>query len=176
MVDVSVDSFKAKLVGGGARPNLFRVIVNFPAYAQGDVELTSFMCRKATFPASQTEVVEVPFRGRKLPYEGDRTFEAVTLTFINDVKHPIRESFLRWKSEMSQHTGNRGLSNPSEYMTDVIIEQLDKNETVVVTHKLIGAWPLNVGNIELDYDSNNVIEEFTVEFRYLYWLQNGVTQ
>lgn len=176
MVDVSVDSFKSKLVGGGARPNLFRVIVNFPPYAQGDVELSSFMCKKATFPASTTGVVEVNFRGRKLPYEGDRTYEAVTLTFINDVNHPIREAFIRWKNEMSQHSGNTGLSNPSEYTVDVIIEQLSKGGDVVVTHELIGAWPLNVGNIELDYGTNDTIEEFTVEFRYLYWRQNGVTQ
>ena len=31
----NVDDFKAKLIGGGARPNLFRATVNFPAYAGG---------------------------------------------------------------------------------------------------------------------------------------------
>ena len=43
MATLGVDDFKSKLIGGGARPNLFKAIVNFPAYAAGDTELTSFM-------------------------------------------------------------------------------------------------------------------------------------
>ena len=43
-MSLRVDDFKAKLKGGGARANLFRVILNYPAYAGGDSELTSFMC------------------------------------------------------------------------------------------------------------------------------------
>ena len=37
MAILGVDDFKAKLVGGGARGNLFKVTLNFPAYAQGHV-------------------------------------------------------------------------------------------------------------------------------------------
>lgn len=176
MVDLSIDTFKSKLTGGGARANLFMVTVNFPTYAQGDVELTSFMCREAKFPASTTQAVEVGFRGRMLPLEGDRTYEAVTLTIYNDVNHPIRESFIRWKNEMSQHSGNKGLSDPADYMTDVLIEQLDKQGNVTVTNQLVGAWPLSVGDIALNWDAANNIQTFTVELRYLYWKQNGVTQ
>jgi len=51
-MSLRVDDFKAKLKGGGARANLFRATVNFPAYAGGDVELTSFMCKAAQLPAS----------------------------------------------------------------------------------------------------------------------------
>ena len=40
MAILGVDDFKAKLAGGGARPNLFKVTLGFPAYAEGDVELT----------------------------------------------------------------------------------------------------------------------------------------
>ena len=40
-MSLRVDDFKAKLKGGGARPNLFRVTLNFPAYAGGNAELTS---------------------------------------------------------------------------------------------------------------------------------------
>ena len=52
MAILGVDDFKSKLVGGGARSNLFKVTMNFPGYAGGDVELTSFMCKTAQFPAS----------------------------------------------------------------------------------------------------------------------------
>ena len=175
MVDISVDTFKAKLIGGLARPNLFRVIVNFPAYAQGDVENTSFFVKNAQFPPSSTEAVEVPYRGRMIPLEGDRTFDPITLTIYNDIDHPIREAFIRWKNEMSNHSSNTGLSNPADYYVDMQIEQLEKGGNVTVVHNLRGAWPLRVGEIELAFDANNTVEEFTVDLRYLYWDQNGVT-
>jgi hypothetical protein len=49
---LGVNDFKAKLRGGGARPNLFKVTLNFPTYANADVELASFMCKAAQLPAS----------------------------------------------------------------------------------------------------------------------------
>ena len=58
-MSLRVDDFKAKLKGGGARPNLFRVTLNFPVYAGGNAELTSFMCKGAQLPASTINAVEV---------------------------------------------------------------------------------------------------------------------
>ena len=51
MAILGVDDFKSKLVGGGARSNLFKVTLNYPSYVQGDVELTSFMCTASGLPA-----------------------------------------------------------------------------------------------------------------------------
>ena len=51
MAILGVDDFKSKLVGGGARSTLFKVTMNYPSYAQGDVEQTSFMCKTAQMPA-----------------------------------------------------------------------------------------------------------------------------
>ena len=64
MATFRVDDFKSKLTGGGSRPNLFRATINFPGYAQGDVELTSFMCKAAQLPSSVVAQIDVPFRGR----------------------------------------------------------------------------------------------------------------
>ena len=84
MANLGVDDFKSKLIGGGARTNLFQVTPNFPGFAGGDVELTSFMCKAASLPASTITNIEVPFRGRKLNIAGDRIFEPWTITIIND--------------------------------------------------------------------------------------------
>ena len=79
MAILGVDDFKAKLRGGGARPNLFKVTLNFPAYAQADLETTSFMCKGAQLPGSTMGVIIVPFRGRQLKMAGDRTFAEWTV-------------------------------------------------------------------------------------------------
>ena len=85
MAVLGVDDFKAKLRGGGARPNLFKSTINFPGYANGDVELTSFLCEAAQLPGSIMGTIIVPFRGRQLKMAGDRTFDVWTPTIINDL-------------------------------------------------------------------------------------------
>ena len=174
-IDFSIDTFKSKATGGFARPNLFRCIVNFPAYAQADNNITSFMIKGASFPASTTGVIDVPWRGMQLPVVGDRVYDPITLTINNEVDHNVREYFLRWKNEMNNHTASNGLSNPSDYYSDIIVEQGDKAGNVTVRNVIRGAFPIVVSNIELDHESTNVIETFTVELRYLHWGQEGVT-
>ena len=60
MAILGVDDFKAKLTGGGARANLFKATINFPAYAGGDVEVTSFLCEAAQLPGSTISPIIVP--------------------------------------------------------------------------------------------------------------------
>ena len=84
MAILGIDDFKSKLTGGGARPNLFKVTVNFPTAipTAGDAELTSFLCRAAQLPGSTIPPMPVPFRGRVLNMAGDRTFEPVSYTHL----------------------------------------------------------------------------------------------
>ena len=126
MAILGVDDFKSKLVGGGARSNMFKVTCNFPGYAQGDVELTSFMCKGAQFPSSVVAPIMIPFRGRQLQIAGDRTFEPWSITIINDVGFEVRNAFERWMNGINNHNNNTGLSNPTDYQADMIVEQLNK--------------------------------------------------
>ena len=141
MAILGVDDFKSKLRGGGARPNLFKTTVNFPGYAGGDVELTSFLCKTAQLPASVMNVFEVPFRGRQLKMAGDRTFEPWTITIINDTDFAIRNAMERWMNGMNAHQQNTGLSNPVDYQADLIIEQLDRDGTTLKTYNFRGCFP-----------------------------------
>jgi len=169
MATLGVDDFKSKLIGGGARPNLFKAIVNFPAYAAGDTELTSFMCKGAQLPGSIIAQLDVPFRGRQLKIAGDRTFENWTITVINDTGMEVRNAMERWMNGMNEHVNNTGLSNPTDYQADMAIEQLDKAGNITKTYTIRGAYPINVSAIDLSYETNDAIEEFTVELAYQYW-------
>ena len=158
--------------GGGARPNLFRATVNFPTYAAGDVELTSFMCKGAQLPSSVTNVIDVPFRGRQLKVAGDRTFEPWTVTIINDTDFAVRDSMERWLNGINNHKANAGLTNPVDYQADLIVDQLDRDGNEIKTYNFRGAFPVNISNIELSYETVDTIEEFTVEFQIQYWESN----
>lgn len=169
MALLGVDDFKSKIRGGGARPNLFKATVNFPAYAGGDAELTSFLCKGAQLPASVMNVIEVPFRGRQLKVAGDRTFETWTVTVLNDTDFSIRNAMERWMNGINAHAANTGLTNPADYQADLIVEQLDRDESVIKRYNFRGCFPTNVSAIDLSYETVDQIEEFTVEFQVQYW-------
>ena len=168
----NIDNFKAKLTGGGARPNLFKVICNFPADAGGDTELASFLIKGAGLPASVIAPIEVPYRGRKLKVAGDRTFEPWTITVINDEGFVIRNAFEKWMNSINEHIGNVGLLNPNDYQTDMEVHQLGKDDTILKKVDLKGVFPTNLSQIELNYETNDTIEEYTVELQYQYWTSN----
>jgi len=175
MAILGVDDMKAKLVGGGARPNLFKVTMAFPSYVTANVELASYMCKATSMPASTIAPIAVPFRGRNLQIAGDRTFDPWSVTIINDTDFNVRNSFEQWMNGINQHKLNTGLTQPSSYMADMIVEQLDKDGTVEKTYNIRGTFPTNLGAIELSYDSENAIEEFEVELQVQYWESNKTT-
>ncbi len=172
MAILGVDDFKAKLTGGGARPNLFKATINFPSYAGGDSEFTSFMVKGAGLPASTIASIDVPFRGRQLKIAGDRTFENWTITVINDSEMRVRNSFETWLNGINEHVNNTGLQNPTDYQADMLIEQLGKDGSITKTYTIRGGYPINVSQVDLSYDTNDQIEEFTVEIAYQYWESN----
>jgi len=169
MAILGVDDFKSKLKGGGARANLFNCRVNFPAYALGDAELTSFMAKGAALPASTIAEIVVPFRGRQLKIAGDRTFEVWTITVINDTGFEVRNAMERWMNGINSHNENTGFNNPDEYQTDLSVDQLDKDGLVLKTYNFRGCFPTNISEITLSYETTDAVEEFTVTFQVQYW-------
>ena len=103
MAILGVDDMKAKLVGGGASPNLFKVTMAFPSYVTADVSLASYMCKASSLPASTVAPIEVPIRGRQLKIAGDRTFDPRGVTVINDTDFNVRNSFELWMNGINQH-------------------------------------------------------------------------
>ena len=172
MAILGVDDFKSKLRGGGARPNLFKATVNFPAYAGGDVELTSFLCKSAALPASTIAALAVPFRGRTLQMAGDRSFAPWTPTIINDTDFSVRNAMERWMNGMNGHSTNTGLTNPVDYQADLIVEQLDRDGTTLKTYNFRGCFPTEIAAIDLAYETNDQIEDFGVTFQIQYWESN----
>jgi len=175
MAILGVDDFKAKLRGGGARANLFKATINFPGYAAGNVELTSFMCRAAQLPATTLNAIEVPFRGRQLKIAGDRTFETWTATIINDTDFGTRNALERWMNGINSHSTNIGFTNPQTYQADLLVDQLDKDESILKRYIFRGCFPTNISSIELSYDTQDAIEEFTCEFQVQYWESNSTS-
>ena len=166
---LNINSFKSQLADGGARSNLFRIILNFPAYADGNVEKASFLCRAGQIPGAQVGIVEVPFRGRTLKLPGDRTFEDWTVSIYNDAEFDVHSAFVRWQDGMNGFSTNTGFTNPESMFVDIKVQQLDRKENVIKEFLIEDAWPSLVAAIDLTYEQTEQIEQFQVTFEYLQW-------
>jgi hypothetical protein len=184
----SIDSFKSRLVQGGARPNLFEVEMDFPSGVgifDEEIENTRhrMMIKGAQLPASNIAEVVVPFRGRQLKVAGDRRFDPWTITIINDGDFKLREAFERWSNFIIKVSDGSGTINPSDYFADWIVNQLGRASTdlntrgenssatlpVLRRYQMHGCWPSQVSPIELSYDTADVIEEFQVTLQVQWW-------
>lgn len=184
----SIDSFKARLRQGGARPNLFEVEMDFPSGVgifDEDIDDTThrMMIKGAQLPASNIQEVVVPFRGRQLKVAGDRRFDPWTITVINDGDFKLREAFERWANFIIKVSDGSGTITPSDYFADWVVNQLGRAQTdinvrgdqssatlpVLRRYKMHGCWPSLVSPIDLSYDTQDTVEEFQVTLQVQWW-------
>ena len=174
-------------IGQGVKPNMFEVAIQFPQpLAKGgeDLNLTNILCKSAALPGSNLGVIEVPFRGRTVKIAGDRTFDTWTTTFFNDKDFKLRSFFEQWANSINTHEGNTAPlftpNNSDGYMADLGVKQLEKDASeegaVLREYTLKYCFPTNVSPIDLAYDSNDQIEEFSVEWQYSYFTAEAGTR
>ena len=186
----NLSQFKSKLIGGGARPNLFEVeLTTFPDEIKSswDADTFQFMCKSAALPASNIAQIDVPFRGRIFKVAGDRTVDTWTVTVINDENFGLRYAFEAWVELMAKLSNNMGATSPAAYMSNATVYQLGRgkeassktnkgeNNVVLAQYNFIDIFPTNVSQIDLSYDNGDQIEEFTVEFQVNTWNRGELT-
>ena len=181
----TLNDFKKALNMGGARPNLFEVVIpDFPgneAVAKGDgASDFNMLVKGAQLPESTVGLVEVPFRGRTFKVAGDRTFAPWSITVINDVDFKIRTAMETLAQSVAQYADGSGATNPTDYMRPATVTQLKRGKSTTgdftstglsrsKSYNFFDIWPTSISAIDLSYDSSDVIEEFTVEFQVNYW-------
>ena len=164
----TIDEFKAQLIGGGARANQFKVILNTPGPIFTGLlgASTQFFIKTASLPGQTITEIPVNYRGRQLFIAGDRTFETWTTTILNDTDFRIRNGIERWMNAINDLDENTGLTNVGQYTAQLTVQQLDRDDRILKSYTLRNCWPTVVAPIELGYDNESAIEEFEVTWRY----------
>ena len=169
---------RSRLSGGGARANQFRVTITPPpGIAIGlDVRRASFLVTASNLPASTLGEIAVPFRGRNIYVSGDRPApDAWSTTFYNDTDFMVRNAMERWQNGINDYANNTGAVNSADYQTDLFVEQLDRDDTILKTYIFRAAYPLTVAAIELSTAEATEIETFEVTWRYQHFEPSGVS-
>ena len=173
----NISDFKAKLAGGGARANQYKVTMPFPGYAQlgGEIEELAFLCRSTSLPGMTVGNIPVSFRGRQVKIAGDRTVEPWTIVVYNDTSFKLRNAFERWQNGINNMSDNEGLTNPADYQVDAFVDHLDRNGNTIKSYTLRGLFPITISEIGLSYAPTTEIETFGVTFRYQFFESNTTT-
>ena len=183
-----INDFKSNLIGGGARPSLFNVSLNFPSTVssasvtdENAITPTSeFLIKGASLPGSTVGTYDVFFHGKPLKIAGDRSFETWETTVINDEGFEIRHKIEQWMELIQNHTINTRSSElgttgaeklegtNADYKKDISVSQFSKQGTLLRKYEFIGAFPTTLGAIALDW-STQELEEFTCTWAYDSW-------
>lgn len=174
MAELGINSFLANFQGGGLRPNLYKVILTFPA-AVGGAQASfkaSFSCKATEIPASQLGVAEAWYMGRPAKFAGDRTFDDWNITVLLDNDMIVRDAFEAWSDSINANEGNiaiPGWGNPSNYMAQGKVVLIDREGNEGKTYTIESCWPTNVGVVQLAWDQQNQIAEMPVTMAVNWW-------
>jgi len=177
----NVSEFRANMIGDGARPNLFSVSLIFPTIVANSTaagQKITFMAKTAQLPGSTIGTVPVYYFGREMKFPGNRTFADWTLTIINDEDFAIRNSLESWMNSLNSNANNirsAAASGSTSYSVDASVIQYGKTGNEIKKYNFVGVFPLDLSPIDLDWGSNDSIEEYTCTFAYQFWETNTTT-
>lgn len=171
----SVNDFRAQLEFDGARPNYFQVFLSFPTNVVGGAaagQKSQFMCKTAQLPSVTMGIAPAYYFGREIKLPGNPTYADWTITIINDEDFIIRNAYESWMSLINSHAGN--LRDPSMvsslgYSVPATVVQYGKTGQPIKQYDFVGMWPTDPSPIDVDWGSNDTLEEFTVTMAYQYW-------
>lgn len=172
----NLTGFRASILNGMLRPTNFEVELTFPGFvanAAGATALGRFHCKGTDLPPSIVSPIPVFYQGRQINVAGEREFQPWTVRIYND-NFLIRNALEAWSNGINNISNNTGVIQPALYQTDLRVTHTDRNGVVAKTIKVIDAFPIEVGAIELDYEAGNTVEIFTATFAYNYYESSSV--
>ena len=186
----AVSEFKTNLKGGGARPSLFTVELNYPPSITAPEISSRFLLKGTSIPASTIGTYDVFYHGKAIHVAGDRTYETWDTTIINDEDYGIRIALEKWMNLVADHKLNTrderiiGGSNEikggkegedASYKRDIWVTQFGKDGEHKHHYHFLGAFPTTISAITLDWATASEIEEYTVTWTYDRWMPGTIT-
>jgi hypothetical protein len=174
----NINEIRANLQFGGARPTLFDVVIALPNTISGDLSRLQFLCSATSLPATELGMIQVPYFGRKYKIAGDRTFAPWQVTILNDEDFTLRDTFENWNYQINLFQGNiqnAGSGRPGDYKSTALVTQYSKQGEPIRQYTFEGIFPETVTAIDLDWNANDTIEQFQVQFQYDFFAIDGST-
>lgn len=184
-----INSFLSHFKSGIASPSRYRVRFNLPKgipsvsgsaweSTQANIrrwqselngtEKINVFCHTCTMPQRSLMTYEhkqlnAPY---KVPYS--QSYDPVSFVFYGDGDLSARRYFEIWQNAVVNIQSNT-MNFYSEYVSDVIIEQLDVEGNTTYGVQLIEAYPMSVTAMDYSYSNQNMIQNIAIVLTYKYW-------
>ena len=163
-----LNSDPATLIGGLASGGGLSNVVNDPR----DISL---LAESVNLPSSQITTLDhiAEKQSVKIPYAVIQ--EEVTMTFLLTNDYYIKNLFDKWGQSIIDLETYR-VAYKKDIVTDVVIQQLNKQNIPIYGVKLENAFPTTIGGIALSNESADTPNKLTVTFSYdKYIVEDGLT-
>ena len=167
----SISQF-AKHLNASARPNQFKIHINFPQNLDAAVDANRaalYLTCQGSIPQSTIEDIQIMFRGKQYHEAGERTYSPWQCQIYNSSDFMVRKALEQWSHSILAAESTAGEDVPTLYKKSVVIHHLDRNGHILRIYILHGAYPQEVGEITLGYDQGNTVEQFSCTFVYDYF-------
>ncbi len=133
----------------------------------GSEEGLTARAQSASIPETSVESFQINHKGRQTYFSGrDASDNTVTISFFDDEAFTAYNYFQQWADNLLSNPVTGG-GSPRELSTaEVLVKTLGTDsETVTSVTRLKNAFPTSVGEISLDYETNEAVTfEVTIQF------------
>lgn len=172
----SLDNFRQEVLGYGlARNNRFEVLIMPPRGLAGAREV-SLMVEQASIPLLNifSKSVKIFGPSYQRPVTAEYGGEGLSMTFHCSSDMFERQFFEDWMHlVIDPNTFEVGYQE--EYITDIVIRQLDEQDNITHEIVLLEAFPRNLNLMDLNNSSTNQTHRLNVLFAYRYWQRVGAS-
>ena len=173
-MSITIDEFKAQLGKvNAARPNRFLcntlcpLIMSAGDMYEGDMQ---FYVQSCTIPDRTFGEVELKYYGMTLKVPGNESLSDLTINVISDEKQNVRAYFETWANLVNDRYNNKKTDIQDLFNgASIAVSQLGGKGNILSTYMFFNIFPKVVGEIELNFDTNDNIETFQVTFAYSHW-------
>ena len=162
----------ASRVASFARTNRFEVLIAPPPglrnFRYG--EFVSLYVEQASFPllniATKQQKIFGPTYQR--PITSEYGGEGISLTFNVDRNMTVKKFFEDWMHVVVDPVTFE-VNYQSEYITKILIRQIDERDNITHEVELLEAFPRNMNIMELNNAATNQTHRLNILFAYRYW-------
>ena len=126
-----------------------------------------YFVKSTNLPESSIQEASTFWCGQEYKIASTRRFVEWTVTFYVDHQAKILKKFWDWHKIIHNPETN-AYGKPTTYMADQLLYLVGLDgDSEISTYKLFGAWPKQIGQVALDYQTND-FAQFDVTFAYQY--------
>lgn len=169
----NIGNFLAEVASGGlAKPCRFETTINIPPCVKNSVvgQTVSMYCEQAMLPYTRIMTSRQQIFGPPSlhPIGVEYNGESISFQFYVDRDMNVKRFFDAWVDGIIDRKTFTAFYQ-TNYLTEIVISQLDEQDSVTYQVKLIDAFPTAVQGLQLDSGSANQVHRLSVTFAFRKW-------